>query len=432
MDIERKPKFYIGLIVFFAAVAFLIFGASYIQAALGIYGLFVTELIILMITLIPVLLFKYDVRKVFPLKRPSGKQIIGVLMLWYGALQLGSLCVYITMYFFPEGMTEVAWALRDFFTGAPLPVILICAAVMPAICEEALCRGLIQHSFGGIRVKWLVILLTGLLFGILHLDFYRLLPTMILGTALAYIMAETGNLLLPMLFHFVNNGVSTFISWLTGPLTQSIQQNDLASIGTTTVYIGGALLMCAIVPWLFLYGSRLVKQRKDNAENSEYVQKKTSVKTLIAAGLLSFVCVAGGIAMIIPGVTSVFGSVMHTLLDIRYTERVSVNSVPDKCPVTIEEPGEYMLTYQIAGKNNTDDNGQTTISFTGSDGRIYLHLSAGGIFGNMPVQLDAGNYTLTFNYDYKYDEGREQEVEINFKIVSLDPQSPFAIEPGAD
>jgi hypothetical protein len=100
--------------------------------------------------------------------------------------------------------------------------------------------------------------------------------------------------------------------------------------------------------------------------------------------------------------------------------------------VTIEEPGEYMLTYQIAGKNNTDDNGQTTISFTGSDGRIYLHLSAGGIFGNMPVQLDAGNYTLTFNYDYKYDEGREQEVEINFKIVSLDPQSPFAIEPGAD
>jgi membrane protease YdiL (CAAX protease family) len=428
LETERKPKFYIGLIVFFAVVAFLIFGASHIQAALGVYGLFVTEVIILVIALIPVLLFKYDIRKVFPIKRPSARQIFGVLMLWYGALQLGSLCIYVTMYFFPEGMTDVAWALRDFFAGAPLPVILICAAVMPAICEEALCRGLIQHSFGGIKIKWVVILLVGLLFGILHLDFYRFLPTMILGIALAYIMAETGNLLLPMIFHFVNNACSTFLSWLTGPLTESIKPDDLAGIGQSTIYIGGALFMVAVIPWLFIYGSRLVKHRKAQAEDGEAVTKRVSVKTIIAAAIISAACIVGGIALIIPGMSGLLGSAMQPILDISYTEKVSAESAPDQFPVTIEESGQYMLSYQISGDDTLDSGGQTAISFTGSDGHTYLDLSAGEVFGNVPVQLVAGNYTLTFEYDYGYAAGSEKEMDVSFKIVSLTPKLPFAYE----
>jgi hypothetical protein len=140
---------------------------------------------------------------------------------------------------------------------------------MPAICEEALCRGLIQYSFGGLRRKWLTVLIVGILFGIMHLDFYRFLPTMLLGLAMAYIMAETRNLLLPMLFHFINNAWSTVLSWATAPLTESLQTQSLSD--SSGFLIGGSLLVCAVVPWLLIFGARPDKAERSAAGKTKAV-----------------------------------------------------------------------------------------------------------------------------------------------------------------
>ncbi len=303
MKSYRTPKFYVGLAVFATVLLFLIFAAGAIQTRLGLYGLFVTELVLLVLSLLPVFIFKYDIYEIFPLRRPAFKQIIGILMLWIGALQFGSLIIYVQMYFFPYDMNEVVWALNDFFSGASLSATLICAAVMPAICEEALCRGLIQKSFSGIRYKWVVILISGLLFGLLHLDYYRFAPTTILGIVMAYIMAETGNLLLPILFHFVNNAWSTLSTWLVSPLAEEISPETVA-VGST-FYIGWALLMCAIVSWLALFGTRLIK---DNARRSVQSSGHLSTKNYIIAGILSCICVVGGIVLLIPQMAGLFGS----------------------------------------------------------------------------------------------------------------------------
>jgi membrane protease YdiL (CAAX protease family) len=194
MEIMKKPKIYAAFIVFAAAVLMLLFVAAPIQTALGTWGLVLTEIIIAVLAIISVYIFGYDLREALPVKVPKLRQVFGVLLLWAGALLVGLLASMFTMMLFPDDMYQLSKALGDFLTEGPLLLAFISASLFPAVCEEILCRGFMQYSLGGFRRQWLVIILVGVLFGMLHLSPYRIAPTMILGITLAYIMAVTKTL----------------------------------------------------------------------------------------------------------------------------------------------------------------------------------------------------------------------------------------------
>ena len=68
---------------------------------------------------------------------------------------------------------------------------MIVVALLPAICEEAVHRGVIIHTMYRIRKEWLVVLIMGIYFGLFHASPLRFLPTAILGAVMSYIMLET-------------------------------------------------------------------------------------------------------------------------------------------------------------------------------------------------------------------------------------------------
>ncbi len=79
---------------------------------------------------------------------------------------------------------------------------VVALAVMAGVAEEALFRGLVQEGLIGI-VGWLpALLLSGLLFGLVHwvTPFYALLAT-IIGLYLGGLYLVTGNLLVPIVVH---------------------------------------------------------------------------------------------------------------------------------------------------------------------------------------------------------------------------------------
>jgi membrane protease YdiL (CAAX protease family) len=55
-------------------------------------------------------------------------------------------------------------------------------------------------------------LLTGVLFGLFHLDLYRLLPATVLGTLLGLIVLECGSIVPAMLAHFCNNAILVILA----------------------------------------------------------------------------------------------------------------------------------------------------------------------------------------------------------------------------
>ncbi|EQB87603.1 membrane protease YdiL (CAAX protease family) [Clostridium punense] len=298
----KQLKPYQGIGVFILVIMVTIFVAAPIQMVFGMYGVAITEIILLLLAIIPAILFKANFKEVFPIKKPLLREIFGVLLIWAGSYVAVLLVTLIIGYFFPQGLTDVSSGLQNVFTSVPMWVAFIIIAVMPAICEEALHRGLILSSLGSVNNKWLRVLYMGIIFGIFHLDPVRFLPTAILGMALSYVMIETRNIILPVIFHFVNNGLATLISFTSKSQTTAANINSGMMLYAISTYF----IIGAVVPFLLLFGSKLIhkKQARNEVEDDAITQKKEK-KIMIIAGICSGLMVVLGIVVMVYAISTV-------------------------------------------------------------------------------------------------------------------------------
>lgn len=102
------------------------------------------------------------------------------------------------------------------FTGFhELLIALLVIAVIPAIGEELLFRGLVQNLFhSALKNPHIAIWLSALLFGAFHLQFYGVVPRMLLGALFGYLYYWSGHLSLAMIGHFINNGFTLIMLYL--------------------------------------------------------------------------------------------------------------------------------------------------------------------------------------------------------------------------
>lgn len=86
---------------------------------------------------------------------------------------------------------------------------LFMIAIIPAIGEELIFRGIIQKQFSiWTKNRHVAVLITAILFSAMHLQFFSFLPRLWLGIVLGYMMVFSGNIWYPVLAHFVNNATA--------------------------------------------------------------------------------------------------------------------------------------------------------------------------------------------------------------------------------
>ena len=97
--------------------------------------------------------------------------------------------------------------------GAMLPLLLFFLAVVPAIGEEWMLRGLIGR---GLVARWGVVpgvILTSMLFAAMHVDPPHVVAVFPIGVIVHYVYLTTRSFWMPILYHFLNNAtVSVFTS----------------------------------------------------------------------------------------------------------------------------------------------------------------------------------------------------------------------------
>ncbi len=88
--------------------------------------------------------------------------------------------------------------------------IFVIVAVLPAVCEETLFRGVLQPVMGkAVKNDHLGIIIIAFLFALLHRQFYSFLSIMALGIVLGYLRYWSGSLWVPVIMHLINNGAWT-------------------------------------------------------------------------------------------------------------------------------------------------------------------------------------------------------------------------------
>ncbi len=198
---------------FLAAVAVLFFYLGFpLQAELGEGGLLLSEWLLL---LFPAVLFVrvagFDVRETFSIRRLPGPKIVGALLLITGALPLGWVLAWAQGFVLPvpwdmlEGLEDLVSA----ESASRFLWLLVLLALTPAICEEAVFRGVLLAGMRNRGSAVRIAVVNGLLFGAFHISFesaFRFLPTAWLGFILAWAVLSTRSIWTGVLMHFVNNG----------------------------------------------------------------------------------------------------------------------------------------------------------------------------------------------------------------------------------
>lgn len=116
---------------------------------------------------------------------------------------------------------------------------ILAVAIIGPVLEEMLFRGAITKELLKQYEPLKAILISGLIFGIFHLNPAQIFPAMLIGFVLAWLYWRTGSLVPGILIHIVNNSLSCYLS-ITYPDTSDITE----LLGTGIV--AGVLLAVAL------------------------------------------------------------------------------------------------------------------------------------------------------------------------------------------
>ncbi len=204
------PQF--GFLFFIAMLLALFYIGGKWQTENLINGLIKTELLIILLPIFLILrISKSDIKKTLRLNQTNPLNFILIILLAFPILVLVGLLMQMINIIFPipESYMEL---LKNLIQDQDITVwkSLFVIALLPGICEEIFFRGYIINVFRKQGI-WKSIIITAVLFGIFHLDPFRMVPVTLLGIWMGYLLFKTNSILIPIFAHFANNSLALII-----------------------------------------------------------------------------------------------------------------------------------------------------------------------------------------------------------------------------
>jgi membrane protease YdiL (CAAX protease family) len=194
-------------ISFVVGTALLLSIGAMLQLRFGMTGMVLTELMILLIALLSTRAARLDFREVFRIRRSSAMEWLGCFLIYLAAFFAAAVVSYLLSALVPS-VQKTSEYIGEFILSGGFIAALIGISLLPGICEEAWHRGYLLSSLISIRSVAARVIIMGLIFGLFHFDPTRFLQTAILGSALSFMRIKTDNLLIPIVFHCLNNLIS--------------------------------------------------------------------------------------------------------------------------------------------------------------------------------------------------------------------------------
>lgn len=144
--------------------------------------------------------------------------------------------MFVSIFNYSEFSSEFLWG-NEPMSNYEVVLAFITTAMVPAFCEEFLFRGAILSSlkpFG----KAPAIIISAVLFGLMHQNAEQLLYATAAGLVLGFVVYETGSMWCSILIHFINNFISVLqtsvldrLPSYTGTVVSYVFQGTLFAVG---------------------------------------------------------------------------------------------------------------------------------------------------------------------------------------------------------
>ena len=240
----------IGDVVLLFAVLLLVvlFGGGLFVMHFGLWGIVLEQALLFGITALYAWYIKTDGKVVFHLHAPRPLGIVSALLCWAGSYIVIQLLGNLVISIFPDLSQANTDAIAGLWEGAPLWLMVLSSALMPAICEEWAFRG---FFLGAVEFKLkpaAAIVLTGMFFGAFHMSFLQFILISPLGILLTYIVWKERSIFLSMLMHFLNNLTSVLMEEYKDEVEAAfpfLAQGQMTAGQTVAFAAAGVILLAA-------------------------------------------------------------------------------------------------------------------------------------------------------------------------------------------
>lgn len=198
--------------------------------------------------LIYMLYQKIDIKKATRLNKISVPEIllsIGMSVFGYGVIIAVNL---VWVWLLSKFGTPQAATLPPIETGQQFIMAIVVIAVVPALFEEFLFRGVIQRGYEKIG-RNVSIIFTGLLFAFLHLSIVSLPSIILMGMLLCYVNYRSNSLWSGAIYHFVNNSVAVTLTFIAGFITKLFPMEGAAQ---SLADLPPETLLAGMLAWGFI------------------------------------------------------------------------------------------------------------------------------------------------------------------------------------
>jgi len=211
--------------------------------------------------------FSTNIKKYLYLEgAPNMLNIVLVIFLMWSAIPVINYLAHVnSLMQFPGGLKgienwmiqkeeEAQFLTESFLTADTFQVYLVnlfMMAVLPAIGEELLFRGILQKLF----TEWtknahLGIFIAAFLFSAIHIQFFGFIPRLVLGMLFGYMLIWTGNLWLPIVAHFINNATAVTYYYYAGSPASAEEIDNVGITPETRIFLIFSFLIMLYLSWL--------------------------------------------------------------------------------------------------------------------------------------------------------------------------------------
>lgn len=112
---------------------------------------------------------------------------------------------------FPQSWVEMLENSNATYASASPAMQIISVAIMAPLCEEIVFRAGVQRSLSSGLPKWAAIILSSLIFGVMHINPIGIIYATLLGILMGWIYSRFNSLLPTLVFHLAFNSTSLIL-----------------------------------------------------------------------------------------------------------------------------------------------------------------------------------------------------------------------------
>ena len=280
MNSKKTNRLFLSVVLFHFVVVILLAAASRLFTfQLNIVeNLLCSELILILPAILFLMCSRGSIREKLMLKRMRPSTAAMVVLFTFLTMPLTTLLNMLSMLFVDN---EVMMISGDILSVSFLPMFLLMAVYGP-VCEELAFRGAIYGGYRKDGNRAWGIVLSGFLFGLIHMNFNQAAYAFAIGVLLAMLVEATGSLWSSILYHVLFNAQSVCLLYLMKrffPTMLGGAQQEFAAAGDMLCYsIGGYLILAAVCTTFAVMALVWMAHNEGRAESFRGIWEERGVK----------------------------------------------------------------------------------------------------------------------------------------------------------